>query len=263
MLKFAVSFFIIGCTSAFALDLGKKPPSFMKALDNENLPEAISAKGVKHQPKVREAQMYPRGSAVLTRSGDLSKSGIKHIIHAAPGAMASDGPEFSPSLEGLKLSVKNSLYLAKKMGLKCVAMPFIGSGIFQTALGVTKEKLASEILVAALDANTKVRVVFVPFGDEDTAIFSSLMKSVPNRGLRDLIKFKRDLPPHFVLAPGSILDFPTHKCDTIVNAANMELQFGGGLSGRIASATGQAEAINAVARDFLVKYYSGTSKPSK
>lgn len=263
MLKFAVSFFIIGCSSAFAFDFGKKTPSFMQVLDNENFPVAISAKGVKHSSKVREAQMFPRGSAVLTRSGDLSKSGIKHIIHAAPGAMASDGPEFSPSMEGLKLSVKNSLYLAKEMGLECVAMPFIGSGIFQTALGVTKEKLASEILVAALDANTKVRVVFVPFGEEDTAIFNSLMKSPPKRGLKDLVKFKRDLPPNFILAPGSILDFPTHKCDTIVNAANMELQFGGGLSGRIATATGQAEAINSIARDFLTKYYGGFTKPSK
>lgn len=255
MLKFAISVFLLGCTSAFALGFGKTPPLFMQTLDNQNFPVAISAKGVKHQRKVREARMFPRGAAVLTRSGDLAKSGIKYIIHAAPGAMASEGPEFNPTLEGLKLSVKNSLYLAKKMGIECVAMPFIGSGIFQKALGVTKEKLASEIVTAALEANNGIRVVFVPFGDEDTAIFSTLLKSEKHGS--------QNLPSHFVLAPGSILDFPTHKCDTIVNAANMELQFGGGLSGRIAEATGEARAINAVAKDFLVKYYGVVSKPSK
>lgn len=52
------------------------------------------------------------------------------------------------------------------------------------------------------------------------------------------------------------MDFDLHTCDGIVNAANMEVEFGGGISGAIASATKEAKAIDKEARDYILGFWS-------
>lgn len=246
------SMLIFSSFSFASLAAVKKPAAFLTMLDTGKHPLAISARGVQQHSDVRNAHMFPRGAAVLTQSGNLEKVGIKQIIHAAPGAMGKSGVNFAPTVKGLRLSVKNAIWLAEKMKLNCLAIPFIGGGIFHGAMGVSKEKLAGEIVDAAVATKTKTRVIFVPFGADDTAIFKKIMQP-PASGIRGILT--RHIPAHFTLAPGSLVDFQIHKCETIVNAANMELHFGGGLSGRIGDATGQAAAINAAAQILLKKYY--------
>jgi O-acetyl-ADP-ribose deacetylase (regulator of RNase III) len=54
---------------------------------------------------------------------------------------------------------------------------------------------------------------------------------------------------------GSITDARLHGASAIVNAANMEVTFGGGLSGAIAKATGRADEINEEARRAIESIY--------
>ncbi len=53
----------------------------------------------------------------------------------------------------------------------------------------------------------------------------------------------QNIQPHEVeVAAGSIVDFRLHRASAIVNAANMEVSFGGGISGPIATAAGVAHS---------------------
>lgn len=214
---------------------------FFEMKDSEGFPLAVSARDTVNDPAVRKANMFPRGAAVLTQSGELATQGIKNIIHAAPGTLRIKGPSFDPTLEGIELSVKNTLALAQDMGLHCVAIPFLGSGIFQKIIGVTKEKLAEALIDTAISNQGAVEVVFVPFDKDEIKIF------------KDILRNKNS---YVGLAPGSIIDFKVHKCDTIVNASNMQLKFGTGLSGIISGATKRAKFINNAVTQLLKKYYT-------
>jgi O-acetyl-ADP-ribose deacetylase (regulator of RNase III) len=50
---------------------------------------------------------------------------------------------------------------------------------------------------------------------------------------------------------GSITNFSAHGASAIINAANMEVQFGGGISGAIARASASEENINQEALDVI------------
>ena len=86
---------------------------------------------------------------------------------------------------------------------------------------------------------------FVTFGDEDTQLFKNALK-----------KYGGALTSQQVaLTPGSITDFKLHGASAIVNAANMEVRFGGGLSGAIGKATGEANKIDEEARQGIQSFY--------
>lgn len=77
---------------------------------------------------------------------------------------------------------------------------------------------------------------------------------------RDAELFRRALKPfpgagNVSVVQGSITDFKTHGCSAIVNAANMELLFGGGVSGVIERATGAGPRIEEEAARKLDGFY--------
>lgn len=218
----------------------KSVPYFETTVNGELY--AISAVKTSNMKKVQAAGMAPRGSAVLTPSGALKSVGINNIIHVAPGAMTETGKNFDPTLKGLRTSLMNSVELAKKHKLSCLAVPFIGGGIFLHAFKMTKEQLAKDIIQSMMKLKPSTNVIFVTWGQEDTDIFQKVMSQLqPSQ--------------NFSLAAGSITDFKLHKCDSIVNAANMEISFGGGISGVIGNATEKGQEIDAGAKELLQKYY--------
>ena len=138
----------------------------------------------------------------------------------------------------------NSLALARDYGHKRVAIPFIGGQIFLRDIGVTAEELAASIVKTAIEHKGHLELRFVTFSAEDTKIFQAAVA-------------KFNLDPNLVsVAQGSITDFKVHGASAIVNAANMQVQFGGGLSGAIASATRDSHKIEDEAAAAIEKFYS-------
>jgi O-acetyl-ADP-ribose deacetylase (regulator of RNase III) len=213
--------------------------AFEATIKDKNL--MISDKGTRSRSVVAKANMIPRGSALLTPSGELAYQGITNIIHAAPGAMSRSEKDFEPTLKGLKLSLKNSLRIADKMKLECLAVPFIGGGIFLNSFKMTKAELAEAIVRTVVKFKADAVTTFVAYGAEDTEIFKKVLT-------------KYSTNPRVKLVSGSITDFNLHKCPTIVNAANMEVQFGGGISGVIGRATGKSDEIDAIAAEMISRY---------
>ncbi|CAJ0841950.1 10690_t:CDS:2 [Entrophospora sp. SA101] len=184
----------------------------------------ISSVGTKYLKTVAENNMLPRGSAFLTSSGELESRGIVNIIHAAPGSL-SQKDEGKPNQKAVITATQNSIILAERNGIESLAIPFIGSNIFLSSIGGTKEQLAEIIMKSAINQRKQLKkIVFVPYA----------------AGIE--------------IKEGNITNFATHNCSVIVNAANMEGRFGAGLSGIIGQATGQSDQINQEAANYIKKF---------
>jgi O-acetyl-ADP-ribose deacetylase (regulator of RNase III) len=195
--------------------------------------------------EVKAAGMMPKGGAVMTSAGMLEGQGIRHIIHAASGSMTRSGPKFEPSLDGVVNSVHNSLELARRAGHHRVAVPFIGGKIFIDRIGIQAQELANQIVDAALKSRGNLELRFVTFGAEDTALFQTALK-----------RHASEVTPQMAqVTSGSITDFSVHGASAIINAANMEVRFGGGLSGAIGRATGRANQIDEEAQKAIRDFY--------
>jgi O-acetyl-ADP-ribose deacetylase (regulator of RNase III) len=208
----------------------------------------VAAKGAQLDAQVKAAGMLPRGSAIVTSSGNLSQQGIKHIIHAATGSMTRTGGQFEPTLKSVADSVHNSLDLARNYGDHRVAIPFIGGKIFVERIGVSAQELADRIVESAIQSRGDLELRFVTFGDEDTKLFRTALSKF-NAGLS---------ATQATVLSGSLTDYGLHGASAIINAANMEAQFGGGLSGVIGRATGDSHKIDQEAQTAIKSFYSGS-----
>lgn len=172
---------------------------------------------------LRAPEFAPLGSSVWTSSGHLAGSGITGIAQAASGAMAR-GVGLEPTRYSIAASIRNSLVLAQSHGASAVAVPFIASGRFLTRVQPVcgKSELAGIITETLVAFRGAVEAVIVAWSDEDHALFAPYVSHANEPGLR--------------LVKGSITDFAAHACPAIMNAANMEVRFGAGVSGGIADA---------------------------
>lgn len=207
--------------------------------------DKVSAAMVMSSPVLVSLKMVPRGAAVLTSSGLLNEQGMAHIIHAAPGAMSppknSANPKlFEPTLESIAASVANSLALAKSAQIKKVAIPLLGGGIWLERIGKTPEQLAQAIVSAAVAHRGEVEVVLVGYSDADYHAFQKAVK--PGTAGVSVVQ-------------GDITKPNVHGAAAIVNAANMEVVFGGGLSHAIGEASGKKDEINAEARLAMEQFW--------
>jgi O-acetyl-ADP-ribose deacetylase (regulator of RNase III) len=183
---------------------------------------------------LKKENMLPRGSALITTSGKLAKSGIYAIINAATGSMTKSGSLFEPTKDSLTQSIINSFKLLDANSYNKIAVPYICGGIFKTRMGVTNEQLAKLIIDVCFKANPDAsKFVLVMIDYHIYKIFETI-----------LIKDYPKVDTKAILKQGSVTDFNIHKCNTIMNASNMEVLFGGGLAGAIGSATGDKVTIN-------------------
>ncbi len=225
------------CFRLFGRGSGGKPPE---------TPAPVAIIGTELDGEVQAAGMLPRGAALITSSGNLSQSGIRHIIHAATGSMTRGGEKFDPTVKSVTDSVRNALTLAKEHGHQRVAIPFIGGKIFVERIGVSPQELADRIVESALKARGNLELRFVTFGEEDTSLFR-----------KALSKYGAELDAvQATITPGSITEHALHGASAIINAANMEVKFGGGLSGAIGRATGQSQRIDQEAEEAIRSFYS-------
>jgi len=220
--------------------------------------DAISSQDTIYSQEVVNANMLPRGSALLTQSGNLHTQGITAILHAASGSAGRGDPQFIPTLEGVELSVKNSLTLAQQHGHKRIAIPFIGSGIFLSRVGATRQQLADTIVRAALESRGNLEIQFVIIGKKDVPLFTTSLDEIKKKP-----DFQSLQPNNAQIQQGDILDFKLHGATAIINAANMEVQFGGGISGAIGNATGKSAKIDDEARELIRLFNARVSEMLK
>ncbi len=194
---------------------------------------------------LRARPYAPLGSSVWTSSGNLARHGITAIAQAASGTMSPhivQGGE--PTRASVGDSVTNSLALAGQQNRARLAIPFIGGGIFFRRIQppCTKAELAEVIVQAASDTCGSVVPVIVAYDAADQALFGAAIAKVGASNVE--------------LVQGSITDHSLHKADVIVNAANMEVLFGGGISGAIGRATGDQQNIDAEAAREVAAFWA-------
>ncbi|MES2963205.1 MAG: hypothetical protein V4760_04885, partial [Bdellovibrionota bacterium] len=117
-----------------------------------------------------------------------------------------------------------------------------GGGVFIERLGISPAELAAEIIRTARDSRSMIEIRLVAFGDADVQTFREGWAIVERENFRSM-----DAMGGMEINQGSITDFNVHRATAIVNAANTEVTFGGGLSGVIARATQNEQGINAEA----------------
>lgn len=196
---------------------------------------------------LKKNKMLPVGTALITSSGKLNpgmnQPGIEAIIHAAPAAMTRSGKGFDPSKWSIEKSVMSSLMLAHKRKFNRIALPLIGGGIFLSRLEMTKEELSKLLVRSVLKTEKRPKeVVFVIYGNEQFQLFENVLKNL-NVGASTGIS----------VLEGSITNYDLHCAPVIVNAANQEVEFGGGVSGVIGAATENEAAINLEAKRAIQK----------
>ena len=206
---------------------------------------------------LKSKSLLPRGSALMTGTGKLAPE-ITAIFHAATGTMFSYSPEmpyYDPSLQSVEDSIKACFVLGKINGNKRLAMPFIGGNIFKKRIfygqGLSKDE-ENERLVACIISSTVNSAkssgsdfCFVAYDQPTYLLFSSELKKSYG---------EVDLSEH--LKEANITHFKSHKCDGIVNAANMEVQFGGGISDAIGRATQNQIHIDKEAKADIIQFWS-------
>lgn len=197
---------------------------------------------------LKSKTLLPRGSALKTSTGQLSPD-ITAIYHAATGTMNYYSPMlpyYEPSLQSVEDSISGCFVLAKIFGNKRVAMPYIGGRIFKQrifkGMGLSAQEEDERLVKTIVEATIKyagihaIDYCFVAFDD---ATFNYFYNQFMVSGEADSIA------NHVV--QGDITTYSLHQCDAIVNAANMEVQFGGGISGAIAQATNDQVNIDKAA----------------
>lgn len=191
--------------------------------------------------------MVPLGACVWTSSGKLADHNITAIAQAASGSMVQIGVGFDPTRESVAACLENSFLLAAQHNYKSLAIPFIASHIFITRIlpVIDKDELASLIVESCQLYHGSVSAVIVAYGAGDVSCFEKAMKDNADKNV--------------TLVEGSITHYDDHRCQAIVNAANMEVVFGGGLSGIIANATGDAAKIDKEAASMIEDFWKANN----
>ena len=211
--------------------------------------DRVAATGTPGNERLRALGMVPLGAAVWTSAGRLADDGIEAIVHAASGAMRQTGDGFDPTRGSITACIQNALALAEAHGHRRLALPFIAGGIFADRIepAIDKAELAALIVQACETAPASVEPVLVAHADADRSLFEAALAHQRDTRTR--------------LLQGSLTDFALHGARAIVNAANMEVVFGGGISGVIGKATGDPAAIEAEAAEAIAEFWAANPPP--
>ena len=245
--------------------------------DTNLLDNNVSAVNTEYSMTYAGNSIMPPGSATLLDIGDKPLSNIKYDHpNATPTTPSSVTVKYmiqaSPAKAGtgelitrdtLSNSVMNSLILAALNGVERIIIPFIGGEIFfekleavELAAGRThnKKEHAKMLLKGVTDfyefmkdnkmTSTLKKIYFCPWGEEEVkALYSAKVDASSSSGIKKIMddvivisKGKSNLIEETILlAKGS----SPVMIDAIVNAANVELGFGSGVSSMCYAALGQ------------------------
>lgn len=236
---------------ALVPDKDKPEPEY-----KEKPPLLVSSVGTDNAK--RSSSRMPFGSAILTNTGYASKlkdNGINHIIHAAlmPQSQASDENAF---IQKAVLAMQNSIILADRQGFKKLATCFLAGGIYCNNES-TKPLLAEALIIGALnqlEKCEKLREVF--FIDFDGDYLKDAGGKMHDSGdypeiNNNKIKIWRGDKNQ------NLLHKSFHGAEVIVNSENAEMEFRGGISGKIKEELGSsAKDVDRQRKDLMRKFNS-------
>lgn len=130
---------------------------------------AIATRGGKAvQDQLNEVGTLPTGEAVVTGAGNLK---AKFIIHV-------NGPKFlEPDTRGkLTRAVQSALKKAEEQGIKAVAFPPIGTGLYQVPLDLCASVLLETVSTHLSHASSLEEVLFVAFDSREYKPFAAAME---------------------------------------------------------------------------------------
>ena len=187
--------------------------------------------------RLRVSDVQSQGELLPPGSVLLSERGFGRINRLIQAGVASSGLTNLPvPLHDIKETVKNIMELADVNGIQKFAMPVLAGDIFFRRIpeyenkheGRSKIELATMIMeeVDKYNRNNRTRInpVYVDFkrsGSEVLNAFTEAGKIRARKGIHDNIKI------------GDLLNYNDHGCSVIVNAANTNMKFGGGIAGKI------------------------------
>jgi O-acetyl-ADP-ribose deacetylase (regulator of RNase III) len=191
----------------------------------------------------KSRDLAPRGSAVITSSGNLAATKITAIIHAATGSMIERLDKSGlaePTLDSLRNSLINSFELARVHKHKRIAIPFIGGGIFAKRMAAEIPEVALKIIRTTIENANGIEIVFTLFDIESVDLFKKILAQETATASDPAEVLQR-----ITVVGGDITKFSTHGASAIVNAANMEVRMGGGVAGAIRRASERGDEIDA------------------
>jgi O-acetyl-ADP-ribose deacetylase (regulator of RNase III) len=124
--------------------------------------------GIVIQKELDELGHLDVGEAVITQAGILK---AEYIIHA-------NGPKFKEEDEAGKLrnAVKSSLRLADEKGMKRIAFPAIGTGVYQVPMDLCAQVMVDTVAEHLGNGSTLDEVLFVVQDTREFKPFEAKMK---------------------------------------------------------------------------------------
>jgi O-acetyl-ADP-ribose deacetylase (regulator of RNase III) len=124
--------------------------------------------GVKIQKELDEVGSLATGQAVATTAGLLK---AEHIIHT-------NGPKFREEDEGDKLrqATQSVLVLADEKGIKQLALPPIGTGIYQVPVDLCAQVMVDAVIGHLKNGSGLEEVVFVSLDDREFTPFEQQLQ---------------------------------------------------------------------------------------
>jgi O-acetyl-ADP-ribose deacetylase (regulator of RNase III) len=123
----------------------------------------------------RRYSSCPTGGAVVTGSGRLAEHGVRWVIHAV-GPIWRGGDHGEREL--LVSAYQAALRLADEAGARTVAFPAISCGVYAYPLELGSKVALEAVRDGLLDARTVDRCLFVLYGWETLAAFSSARHAI-------------------------------------------------------------------------------------
>ncbi len=239
--------------------------------------------------------IYHAATGIMGSNDDMCGSRVWEAMTSRHPTLASEPDEtrrfavsdlahnaLRPTLASLTVCMRNIFFLARnELDLVELRIPFLAGGIFRAHMSCTLDEHAAAIVDTSVDAYVRLgctfRVLFMDLEEGNVMAFDTqLARAIKRHKTRvtDSKAFAKRFhavrcsllarPSEVVALVGVDHDVADHGDANgntyIVNAANMELCWGGGLSGVIAKAIGKRNARHieqqlAVVREAYWKHY--------
>ena len=232
-----------------------------------NYLSAIGTKYKSTKTATNARNVVPSGSATIIKLSDYPSikytsseiaANVKFILQAATGSMSANPANDDLATYGsdaLISTVFNCLYLANKNGVDGIIFPMIGASIFVTRIYVTNPKTKVQRLITPDEIIERLMMGAVQFLEKyspstiktigfcafnsDAAMMEKFRAKynsvVVNKSLQDKIVYipMSNAKDYFTVANKTFKSKSTINA-ALVNAANTELKFGGGISAEFA-----------------------------